>query len=275
MECTVLQILTPLAALGRKAKTATKIAAELAKKTDLHPIAMINSASAGGGLITLTTGLKLLIDPKASFGTYFVTAAGLVVTLAGHLGMPHFKVNKEENPDQKPQPDPPDSSKPPKRRKTPPVVNAPPSPSPEDAIFKECIDNVTGLKTVIVCNTLSKTEERNKVTELLNILRDTTGKTTTQLNPEKHLKIRKYTLDILRDIIVNQENKNDQTIGRSLRAIFNLFMKDTKDNLKVDAGATLLALVNEREDTLNRLTINAETSITEDSIITRLEQIKK
>ena len=75
-----------------------------------------------------------------------VTAAGLVFTIAGYLCSPHFKVNKEENPDQKPQPDPADSSKPPKRRKATIVEDTPPSPSPEDTIFKECIDNVTKLK---------------------------------------------------------------------------------------------------------------------------------
>ena len=62
MECTIPQILTPLAALGRKAKTARQIAKELAQKTDLNPLAMINLISASGGVLAVPSALRLLTD---------------------------------------------------------------------------------------------------------------------------------------------------------------------------------------------------------------------
>ncbi len=242
----------------------------------------------GGTLGILLTRLPI---------TELITAVGTVGTIASWLLEPELNVTKDrsktqtapaiEDPAAK-LPDPAELPAPlhkPRKPKPIPGEGEPISPI-EDPLFKECMDEVSKLKVSILRDTLEKSEERGLVTKLLNVLRAPTGKkirelldirTTTGknpgLSPDNHLKLRIFTLDLLKDIIVN--SKNEQTINRPLEAIFNIFMQDgPRAKLRVNAGTSLLAVILERNDTLDRL-IDLDSTITKDSITTRLEQIKK
>ncbi|OGI07626.1 MAG: hypothetical protein A3I68_04495 [Candidatus Melainabacteria bacterium RIFCSPLOWO2_02_FULL_35_15] len=265
-------VLTPMAVVGTKPKSKKQIEEELAKIKDLNPLSKTNLTSGIGGAVTVFELANLLINPKAGALSYIITIGGGILTGLGFLISPSLECEKEPevlSPPVRPAPEiPPAETPPPSSKKAQPV------PEIQKTPFDEWIKKIDLLKTAIVSSNLSKSEKRSKVTELLNILRDTTGKTTTRLELDNHSKLRIYTLELLRDIIINPNEKNEQTISRSLKAILNLFMKDTRDNLKSNAGAALLIIVNERKDAVERLA-SSDPEITRDKIIAKLKQIKK
>ena len=232
----------------------------------------------GEGIAALGSA-GLLVAENGVVGSC-VILIGLGLTGLGFFLQPNFNVTKKskdpaitEEPPVISEPAPKHPAKLPTEKVSPPVPELTPAESPtaEETLFKEQIDRVTSLKTAIVNNTLPKSEEKLKVTELLNTLRATIGKNS-GLERHNYLKLRKYTLALLSDIII--DSKNEQTIKRSLEVILNLFIKDTRDPLKSDAGAALLALISERLDISERLIlINPE--INKEKIIKILKDLKK
>ena len=267
---------------------------DLANKKDSPPVFGQSILTIAGEGVTTLGGLTLLTAKKGALGS-FVTLVGLGIAGLGFFLQPVIKPDpKEPVISSPPVPEPalepplfapvtpPDSADPstpqiptsPKPETLPPKpapdAITPPTPPFEENLFQGLIKKVDALKTYILEAPLTKSEERDKVTTLLEILRDTTGNTT-GLQSGNQLKLREYTLNLLRDIIIN--STNDQTIKRSIEAVFKIFTKDTRDKLKAESGIALV-LINKEPGGPEKLTkFIPDDSITLDKIIKRLESL--
>lgn len=110
-------LLTPVAFAGRK-RTVGEIET-LASETNTHPALMTPVVSAVAEVITTLGSVNLLINRKAGLFSYLVPISGILVTAAGYLLQPLFKLKDLPKEVVVPQP-PPIQEKPPAEDVIPP-----------------------------------------------------------------------------------------------------------------------------------------------------------
>lgn len=257
-------VLTPMAVVGTKPKSKGQIKEELAQIKDLNPLSKTNLTSGIGGVVTAFELANLFVNPKAGALSYIITIGGGILTGLGFLISPSLECEKE-----------PEVLSPPVR----PAQKTPPAETPllipkgaksvftaEEISFQEHLERVTSWKKDVLGD-LGKREEQKIITSLLKMLNLKTGKST-KLSSENHLKLRKYTLELLIEIILKSDN--NRTIERSIKAIFD-HLEDNDSKLQYNAGIALALIGNEREDALEKIPGN----ITKTIIISKLEALQK